>query len=231
MATFYIDYENVHNAGTAGIDELSNQEYVYLFYSQNANTMNMDTVRHFIDSCCGVEFIEADAGTPNALDFQLVTFLYSGIGQDDFHYIISKDHGFDAAIKMGNRMGVSNVKRYTTISEALRHYMKQQETMSPAEPDLQPAELVEEPTENLCDFSEDKHKKILKERIKTIVQYESKITLPKEELDLSYDGICTCSNKLSLYHYLRKQLGDKRGRAVYGALNDEFDQLKMDLAI
>ena len=131
-------------------------------------------------------------------------------------------------------MGISNVKRYTTISEALRHYMKQQEAMVSAEIDSKPddeAELVEEQTENLCDFAEDKYKKILKERIKTIVQYESKITLPKEELDLSYDGICICSNKLSLYHYLRKQLGDKRGRAVYGALNNEFDQLKMDLAI
>ena len=77
MATFYVDYENVHHGGTVGIDELTNSEYVFLFYSQNANTMNMDTVKHFLGSRCGIEFVEADTGTTNALDFQLVTFLFS----------------------------------------------------------------------------------------------------------------------------------------------------------
>ena len=114
MATFYVDYENVHHGGTVGIDELTNSEYVFLFYSQNANTMNMDTVKHFLGSRCGIEFVEADTGTTNALDFQLVTFLFSGIAQDDYHYIISKDHGFDAAVKMG--------KEETTMRKFVRIY-------------------------------------------------------------------------------------------------------------
>lgn len=244
MATFYIDYENVHHSGTTGIDQLSNMEYVFMFYSHNANTMNMETVKRFLGSRCGIEFVEADTGTANSLDFQLITFLYTGISQDDYHYIISKDHGFDAAVKMGNRMGIENVKRFNTIAEALRHYEKYQKEM--LEVNSVSNEQIEE---NIAETSEgqditestesvnlavskieEKRRNIVKERIKKMVQKDSNISLPREELEISCDGIRECDNKLNLYHYLRKNLGDKRGRCVYTALNDEFMQLKMDLA-
>lgn len=37
METFYlIDFENVHNNGIANIDNLSNEEHVHIFSTQNA---------------------------------------------------------------------------------------------------------------------------------------------------------------------------------------------------
>lgn len=269
MATFYIDYENVHYSGTAGVDLLGNGEYVYLFYSPNANTMNMETVKHFVDSRCGLEFIEADTGTPNALDFQLVTFLYSGIDQDDYHYIISKDRGFDASVKMGIRMGIENVKRFPTIMEAYRHYEKhlqkieeiaalekdEKEVKEAAEETVKETagEAIEEVAEevsvtveqndsdnssdvvaekvNVCQIDEVKYRKMLIEKIKRIVQKEADTTLSREELEISCDGINNCDNKLTLYHFLRKKLGDKRGRSIYTAINEEFMELKMELAV
>lgn len=246
MATFYVDYENVHYSGTDGIDELTDREYVFVFYSQNANTMNMDTVKHFLGSRCGIEFIEADLGTANALDFQLVTFLFSGIAQDDYHYIISKDHGYDAAVKMGNRMGIDTVKRFTSIMEAYKHYEKylkeKEETNTVENSNVETVEQVVN-NENLsgnnsldekttvCKMDEAKYRKMLGEKIKRIVQKTANITLLQEELEISCDGVCCCDNKMNLYHFLRKQLGDKRGRSVYTGINEEFLDLKMALAV
>jgi len=246
MATFYIDYENVHHSGTAGIEELTNMEYVFLFYSQNANTMNIDTIKRFMNSRCGVEFIEANSGTPNALDFQLITFLFLGIEQDDYHYIISKDRGFDAAIQMGQRYGINNLKRFPTIIEALRHYEKncqsiENDSAQKEEKKIEEAVSVEtSKSENDSIRDEqsatsmmdgEKYRAIIKDKIKRIVQKEANITLPREELEISCEGINVCDNKMKFYHFLRKQLGDKRGRAVYSAINDDFSQLKMDFAV
>ena len=245
MATFYIDYENVHYGGTDGIDQLTNKEFVYLFYSQKANTMNMETVRHFMDSRCGLEFIEADNGTINSLDFQLVTFLYTGIGQDDYHYIISKDHGFDAAIKMGIKLGIYNVKRFTTIFDAYKHYERLQrkieeaqglentaeglETVDDSKDENVSSEVVEDDTSIAGMYDDTKYKKMLADKIKRMVQQSANITLQREELELSCDAIYKCDNKLNLYHFLRKQLGDQRGRCVYTALNEDFLQWKMEM--
>ena len=45
MATYYVDYENVHNGGMKGIEEVGSNDLVYVFYSAVANTM---TVRRHI---------------------------------------------------------------------------------------------------------------------------------------------------------------------------------------
>lgn len=230
MATFYIDYENVHNAGTTGIEQLSNKDSVYLFYSVYAGTMTMETVRHFLDSRCAIELVEADNGTANALDFQLIAFLFSGINKDDYHYIISKDNGYEAAVKMAYRMGMDNVKRCNTIEKALHDYMNELEKNKAIE--LADAEESQESARTVvCIVGDNEPRKIVEARIQKMVQEGINITLPQEELEISCDGITTCNNKLNLYHFLRKQLGDKRGRSVYNIINAEFDQLKMDLAM
>lgn len=69
------------------------------------------------------------------------------------------------------------------------------------------------------------------QKIKRLVQKEANITLLREELEISCDGICSCDNKMKLYHFLRTQLGDKRGRCVYSVINEEFLDMKMELAV
>lgn len=259
MASFYIDYENVHNGGTNGIELLSSKEYVFMFFSHNANTMHIETVKHFLNSKCGIEFMEVDSGTPNALDFQLVTFLYSGIEQDDYHYIISKDHGFDAAIKMGKRMGINNVSRFNTIEDAYAHYEKYKsdlmENTEPLEavPEKNVEELQEEQIqkvriqdgqihevqiqegasgiETIINSAVDNNRTVVKEYIEEIINGKCTYIFPKNDIELICDGIWECDSKLNLYHYFRKKLGDKRGKSVYALLSEEFMQIKMDLAM
>ena len=59
--------------------------------------------------------------------------------------------------------------------------------------------------------------------------HKRNITLQCEGVELSCDAIYKCDNKLSLYHFLRKQLGNQRGRCVYTALNEDFLQWKMEM--
>lgn len=246
MASFYIDYENVHNGGTSGIDQLTSNEYVYLFYSINANTMSIETVKRFMNSRCGVEFVEVEVGTLNALDFQLVTFLYTGTGQDDCHYIISKDQGFDAAIKMGKKVGIDNVKRFTTIMDAFKdyeRYLKEIEKVNLDNENKEAEQIVSlsvkdmpeadshEDTDSTCEFDEEKYRTAIKDRIKRVVQKKSNLTLPREALEISCEGVCNCDSKMKLYHFLRRELGDKRGRSVYAAINEDFLQIKLDYAV
>ena len=119
MTVYYVDYENVH-AGVDGVDKLSAQDIVRIFYSPKADTMRIAFVEQALAAQARIELISVDVGTPNALDFQLVAWLYSELpAADQEHIIVSNDHGYDAAIRMGVRLGLPQVKRVSSIAEAL----------------------------------------------------------------------------------------------------------------
>ena len=42
---YFVDYENVHEAGLEGMNQLPRESEVHLFYSQNANKLNLDLLR------------------------------------------------------------------------------------------------------------------------------------------------------------------------------------------
>ncbi len=112
---YYIDFENVRGAGLKGIDMLSAGDEVFVFYSQAAETFHIEQAIDILKSEARVEFVEIDSGTPNALDFQLVTALF-GTADPAFDYaIVSGDGGFDAAIKMGKRLGLPSVVRLANV--------------------------------------------------------------------------------------------------------------------
>ena len=112
---FYVDFENVRGAGLKGVDALRAGDEVYVFYSQAAETFHIEQAIDILKSAARVEFVEADAGTSNALDFQLVTALFATFDEAFDHAIVSGDGGFDAAIKMGKRLGLPPVARFANI--------------------------------------------------------------------------------------------------------------------
>ena len=115
---FYVDYENVHDAGLEGLDALKAEDEVYVFYSTAAKSIHMDKVAVLTNSPAKVQLIEADTGTKNSLDFQLLTFLFGKMEEGATHIIISGDKGFEAAIKMAERVGLPTVKRTLSIKDA-----------------------------------------------------------------------------------------------------------------
>lgn len=93
---FLVDYENVHTAGLEGIKKLSEADTVYIFYSENADSLTFETLRLLSDSKAKIEYIKVKTDGQNALDFQLSSFLGYLLGQNEDArcYIVSRDRGF-----------------------------------------------------------------------------------------------------------------------------------------
>ena len=98
---FLVDYENVHADGLNGIQNLSAKDQVIIFYSKNADTMTFDLHNQINRSHGDIQFLKIEAGTKNALDFQLVSYLGYLIRQEekDSFYIVTKDNGYQAVVK------------------------------------------------------------------------------------------------------------------------------------
>ena len=96
MAIYLIDYENTKNL--LGINSLSADDCVVIFYSQKANSLSFDIHKEIISSQAKIEYKYVDVGSHNALDFQLSSYLGYIIkqneGTDCKIYIVSKDKGF-----------------------------------------------------------------------------------------------------------------------------------------
>ena len=97
MSIYLVDYENVNAGGFKGIELLSSDDDVYVFYSSKAASLSFETHKSLVSCKASVKYFEVGNGGKNALDFQLTLFtgylLGKGINQDI--YLISNDKGFD----------------------------------------------------------------------------------------------------------------------------------------
>lgn len=96
MNLIFVDFENVHNTGLNGLENLTENEIVYLFYSKNTPHLPMDLVGKISASPALISPIESGVGK-NAMDFVIATFLGYKIkeyGNVDDYYILSKDKGY-----------------------------------------------------------------------------------------------------------------------------------------
>lgn len=112
---YYVDLENVHSAGLSGANELSEEDQIIIFYSLAADSLHIDQIKQLMEGKAAFTFIEVDRGTPNALDFQLITMLFAQIDESFDSMIVSGDTGYDAAIKMAKRMGLPRVERIVNL--------------------------------------------------------------------------------------------------------------------
>ena len=90
---FLIDYENVHEAGLQGMESCPSGCAIHLFYSQNANRLNLDLLRG-LKASFTVHKVHPGR---QSLDMQLVSYLGYLIGREgtDCRYVIvSKDRDF-----------------------------------------------------------------------------------------------------------------------------------------
>jgi hypothetical protein len=228
MRIFYVDYENVQSLGLEGIEQLVASDKVYIFYSVHAETMKISVVRQILGCSAEVEFVEADTGTENALDFQLVASLFMNVDDANEYYIISRDTGFDAAIKMGARSGYCNIKRISKLIELLQPELVVANTV-PAEPELRffmeqdfmaGSMLEEEP--GFIQLSESKKQKLIDD---IIIEKCGKRTC-EEYGELIVTGLKTSGNKNQFYQFFRRNLGDAEGGELYRSIRSKFDEMK-----
>ena len=115
---YLVDLENVKNDGLLGMETLSEEDFLIIFYSKNANSISIDNHMKLELAKAKKEYIETKISTNNALDFQLVTYLGFLIAKypDSSFAIISKDRGYEAVTQFWK-----NKKINITILYDLRH--------------------------------------------------------------------------------------------------------------
>ena len=112
MSVYLIDYENVHFAGWEGIDKLTEEDQVVLFYSDNASTIPMEISIKVARSKAELQYIHVDRMAKNYLDFQLAAlagYMVATSHQTEF-VIVSKDTGFEAILDFWNKQEFLKVK-------------------------------------------------------------------------------------------------------------------------
>lgn len=108
MAVYLIDFENVHSNGISGVEKLSADDKVYIFYTENASSLSFSSHIKLLACPAEVTYYNVEAGGKNALDFQLASFLGYLIGSDsdDCYYIISGDKGYENVKKFWEKSGL-----------------------------------------------------------------------------------------------------------------------------
>lgn len=96
MTVYLVDFENVRSEGLKGVEELTSEDKVVIFYSQNANSITFDVHDLLRKSSAEIETYRILRGGRNSLDFQLSTYLGYLVMENSYReiVIISKDKGF-----------------------------------------------------------------------------------------------------------------------------------------
>ena len=102
MAIFLVDYENVYIDGLRGIEELTEEDTLHIFYTQNRCGLTFGLYEKLIHCKAKVELNEVDVSpknsdpVKNALDIQLMMFMGYLIGSKgaDQIFVVSNDKDF-----------------------------------------------------------------------------------------------------------------------------------------
>ena len=107
MNYYLVDYENVNKAGLNGVSKLSKDDVVWIFYTENADSISFGLHKRLNESQATINYKKVQKGTKNALDFQLSSFLGYLIKENENtnynYYIVSKDKGFNSLIEFWNK--------------------------------------------------------------------------------------------------------------------------------
>lgn len=102
MNCYLVDYENVKTHGLDGVVKLNSDDFVYIFYSENAETLTFGLHRRINESKAKILYHKVEAKGKNALDFQLVSFLgyliHENLEKEVSYYIVTKDQGFSSVV-------------------------------------------------------------------------------------------------------------------------------------
>ena len=118
---FLIDYENVRNLGMRGTEYLLPTDYVIVFYSKSAPSMELLYLDQIKSSGCGFETCKLLTKRKNGLDFYIATKVGELFGQERCQnaVIVSNDTGFQAVRDFWQER--SGTKHRVALSETIEH--------------------------------------------------------------------------------------------------------------
>jgi len=174
MAVYLVDFENVSSAGISGIQKLTKDDKVYIFYTVNASNMSFAAHLNLLSSPAEVVYYNVASGGKNALDFQLASFLGYLIcqGKEKKFCIISNDRGFEYVKTFWERNGIAadiSISGSPSINRSLlpmekpfaaRIQQNAQSVQSTAKDisEEKPVSVIEEkPAEHIADVMDEQH--------------------------------------------------------------------------
>ena len=133
MGYYLVDYENVKKDGLNGINMLTEEDAVCVFYSENADTLTFDLHKRINESKASITFQKVEVKTANALDFQLATFLGYIIAEDKerAYYLVTKDKGFQSLCVYWERKNI----KVTMVADVSKRYIKKENEVAKKEVD------------------------------------------------------------------------------------------------
>ena len=177
MAKYYVDYENVKSDGLESVVQLTEDDTVYIFYSENANHLRVDIIEQIRLSKAHIEFIKVEAGIPNALDFQLITALFCQYEKGETYYIISKDNGYLPAIHMAAKLGFDSIYKKDSIRSNDQRKIAEPKTKTVEQPVNKETQLKEQTVRKATQPKEQPVKKAAQPKEQPV----KKATQPKEQ--------------------------------------------------
>ena len=237
MAKYYVDYENVKSDGLESVVQLTEDDTVYIFYSENANHLRVDIIEQIRLSKAHIEFIKVEAGIPNALDFQLITALFCQYEKGDTYYIISKDNGYLPAIHMAAKLGFDSIYKMDSIRSNGQRKIAEPKTKTVEQPVNKETQLKEQTVRKATQPKEQPVKKAAKEHPEGEPQIDFKTlkkhlvnTYHKEfsqrEIDIIANALKRSSNRQQFYITFTKSLGMADGKELYTLLKAGFQQMR-----
>ena len=143
MKTYYlIDYENVRTAGLEGCDKLLPDSKIIIFFTPNANKLDMDALAD--NTASDIKMICVPAGKQSA-DMHLVSYLGYLFGKEECTVvIISSDTDFDNIIKFWREKRGMTVSRQTQIKQNTESSQKKETQRIPSTKEKNARELFNE---------------------------------------------------------------------------------------
>ncbi len=96
---YLIDYENVHEDGLTGLNDIEEDAVIHIFYSDRARKLDLDSFRE--GQILQIEALKVPVGK-QSLDMQLVSYMGYLMGKErgegNSYIIISKDNGYQNSI-------------------------------------------------------------------------------------------------------------------------------------
>lgn len=117
IETFYfIDYENVNDAGLACSKQLGRHDHIHIFSTENALKIRMDSLTIFNNADFNTHIIPAGK---QSLDMHLVAYLGYLIGKNNpqncKYIIVSKDNDYNNIISFFKELNSANITRQLKI--------------------------------------------------------------------------------------------------------------------
>lgn len=226
---YMIDFENVHDEGFCGIETLSPNDKVVVFYGNLNKMISLDAHLSVLQSKAQIENLQLGKSAKNYLDFQLVTYLGYLLGTGNYKtvYIVSKDTGFDSVVDFWNARNITIERRPAIIMPE----KVQPTVVDSKEADLSVANekkpeqkkvVAKQQNQNKSSQKKAEKKSTPEKDVPETTRKKIRAALQNQKLAGSnytsiYRAFATAKNKNAYDTSLRKALGQVKGADVYAA--------------